>query len=259
MTNYYSNEVTILDGIVQIGVTITSRSIVSADYGIDASSTPTFGITLNTITGVVTVTNSTTGITPNIYWTYVKDGTTNVIDGSSSIFSFERTGGFTGANAIFNCTLTIDPDVDLEVWGDIEVYLNVDPYTEGLFEINTVPVGGLAFVMDWGSPPSGVAFNPNLSNQLLSGNSAVLSTGIYSYGSISNSIWQYSDDNKVTWNEVTTQGQLSASSSSTNLPAGYGDPGVPPAVSLTTISQILVVSDLQFSEGRFYRIKVTTT
>lgn len=147
----------------------------------------------------------------------------------------------------------------MEEWGNIEVYLNVDPYTEGQFTINTNPVGGFAFETNLGTPPTGVSFYPNLSNQVLSGNSAVLSTGIYSYESIANVIWQYSDDNKVTWNTATvSQGQFEASSSMESLPTGYGDVGTP-SVSRTLRSESLTVSNLEFSEGRFYRIKVAVS
>jgi hypothetical protein len=259
MADYYSNEVKILDNVVQINATIDSKGIVSVNYGADASSEYTFEITKSTITGTVTVSDSTSGATPNIYWTYEKNGVTNVIDENSSLFSFETTGGFTGSNATFNCTLTIDEDADLGEWGNIEVYLNVDPYTEGLFTWNTLPAGGFAFETNWGTPPTGVAFYPNLSNQLLSGNSVSLATGIYSYESIATAIWQYSDDDKVTWNTVITEthGQITAMSTSLSLTGGYGDVGTPPSGSRTSRSDSLTVSDLQFSEGRFYRIKVT--
>ena len=261
MADYYSNEVTILDSVVQINALIDSKGIVSVNYGEDASSEYTFEITKNTITGTVTVSDSTSGAVPNIYWTYEKNGVTNVIDENSSLFSFETTGGFTGANGTFNCTLTIDENADVQEWGNIEVYLNVDDYTEGQFTWNTTPVGGFAFETNWGTPPTGVAFYPNLSNQVLTGSSVSLAAGIYSYESIVNAIWQYSDDNKVTWNTVTeTHGEISFSSSSfVPLTGGYGDAGTPPSVSLTSRSDSLTVSDLKFSEGRFYRIKVTVS
>ena len=88
MADYYSNEVTILDSVVQINALIDSKGIVSVNYGEDASSEYTFEITKNTITGTVTVSDSASGAVPNIYWTYEKNGVTNVIDENSSLFSF---------------------------------------------------------------------------------------------------------------------------------------------------------------------------
>lgn len=265
MTNYFSNEVTVFNSVVQIDASIDSKFILSANYGLDASSTPTFDITKNTTTGTVTVSNSTSEATPDIYWTYTINGGTPEIIQEDGPFSFSTTGQFSGGDATFNCTLTINEDaafwqLPIEDWGNIEVHLNVSPYTEGEFTINTTPVGGLAFVTDWdlNSIPSGVAFYPNLSNQLLTGNLVTLSTVAYSYESIASSVWEYSDDNKVTWSEITsTQGQVEVSSSSETL-QGYGDVGQS-LVSRTLRSESLGVSDLQFSEGRFYRVKVVVS
>lgn len=264
MANYYSNEVLILDGPFSIESSVSNFSI-SPNYGVDASFTPVFEITQNTMTGTVTVSNSVSGLAPTIYWTYVKDGQTTTIQNGSP-FSFSVVGSSpspsssssVGSSTIYNYDLTISSEADLEEWGNVEVYLNVEPYSNGGFDINTLPSGGLAFETTWGTTPSGVAFSPNLSNEILQGEETILSSVVHSYDSISSAIFEYSDNNKTTWIQVgSEQGLPGATSSSIPMPTGYGVViGTPP--SKTQRSEQLTVGNSQFVEGRYYRIKVTT-
>ena len=257
MSNYYSNEAYILNGPCNIEITVDSNFIASPNYGADASSTPVFHIIQNTMTGTVTVSNSSSGLVPNIYWTYVKNGQTNTIDSPfSSVIGWESSE-VPWPNVTYDATLTIDTNADLEEWGNVEIYLNVDPYEDGAFTINTLPSGGLGFTTDWGTPPSGIVFSPNLSNQTLQEGAAALTSVLYSYDSIGNVEFEYSDDNKSTWNEVgNEQGTRGALSGMTTL-QGYGTIGTPPSITIRT--EQLTVSYLQFVSNRFYRIKATAS
>lgn len=276
MSDYYSNSAKVLNENASISSNLNSRARILIDYGADASATPNymFDNTNKAVRTTFVLSNSVSD-SPNMYfsWTYDKnDGTgSHNLDYVDPDWSGPGNNPFgasvswlqDGSTWTYTSELSINTtSLDYNTWKNVQVSFIVAPYqdTESSPQIAVPPILTNFFEYDYGTPPAGIFYNPNLEDKTMQAGGVGLLAGLHSYQNISNVVWEYSDDNKITWQTLDlSQHQGSATSSQYTLDRINPVWGETYPPQITNRTESIIINQTNFTEGRYYRIKATAS